>query len=264
MLEKSVAEIKIGTSLITFDKYNFAWSYESKNDNNPSFLELTIPNLSKEFQKSINKNTVVSFSFGSGNSVGVLVTGYVDKKEVTKLDNVTEMTRLIVLDSDVSVFNDINKSYVKNTKSSYIIKDICDNVGLILKQLELKSDKQYLSGYVAYGKAVNIIKKIVSDCKSNIKIDGVELSIYDTTKQSKNSISLIKFGTGLLEEPLPTEWGKDEEQIFDYSVRCIAIANLRKNSIIRVEGSELKFYGKIIEINITDFIATYYVAVMEV
>lgn len=259
-LQKSTAQLKIGNTIITNEDYEFSWKYQDKNDNNPSFLEISLPNLATSFQNKILKEVSCIFDFGFGNSSGTLINGIINKKEISFLNSVTEITNIKVIEIDSNGFADISKSY-KNKKTSFIIQDIANDIGYIIKSLELKNDILQQTGYVAYGKGLNILKKLVRQADSNIRIEGNLIFIYDIATETRGNPSLIKFGTGLLTRPLKIE---EQNKDYNYIIKSLANPNIRKNSIIKIETDELNSYCKVIELKLSDWVAEYFVKVLEV
>jgi len=256
----STAKLQIAGLIITNEEYEFDWRYQDKNDNNPSFLEISLPNLTKKFQNKILKGTQAIFDFGFDKIGGTLVNGTVDTKTVSFPDDVTEITKLKIIEIDVNGFSEISKSY-KNKKTSFIIQDIANELGYIIKTLELKSDILQQNGYVAYGKGINIMKKLVQQANINIRIEGNFIYIYDTDIEVKETSYIIKFGAGLLKAPLQIEeTGKD----YDYVIEALANPEIRKNSVIKVETENLNSFCKVIELDLDNWVGQYFVKVMEV
>lgn len=260
MYLKANAFFRIGSVEIEYDKYNFEWSYESTDDNSPNYLDIKIPNLSEELKQSIKKGSSCVFSFGYNDSISDLIYGTVDSIQKT-LSTVDNFISLKIIETSSAAFSDTSKSYSKGVKSSDIIKDIANEKKLLIKKLVLVKDISHKAGYVAYGKAINIIKKLVEACGSSLLVEGSDLTIYNPKDKIKTEIEVINYNTGLLSEPSEhSEKGKP----YDYSIDCIAFNSLRKNSVIKIESDTLKAYAKIIKFSIDNFKAEYIIQVMEV
>ena len=258
--KQSKAILTIADTIINFDTYNFSWSYTDSDDDTPGYLEVEIPNLAKTYREGISVGDGVLFEFGFDNDSGNLINGYIDKKTYRSNDSVTNYTILKILDTASDVFGYISTTYV-NKSSSYIITDIVSKLGLVLKLQSLKNNISHVNDYVAYGKGLNILKKLVHQCGSKIRVEGDQVYIYDEDDESVNDYYLINFENGLLTEPQEyIEDGKAYTHVFD----SLANHNLRKNDIIRLESEDIQSYCKILKMNLINWKATYYVKTLEV
>jgi hypothetical protein len=257
---KSKAKIRINNIIIDYDEYNFEWSYEAKDDSTPSFLSLRIPNLAKNFMNSIKKGDPVIFDFGFDNNVGTLIQGRIDQKSFESSDLVTNYTVLKVIDIDGKIFGNVSKTY-KNKNTEYIINDIANQLGLIVKQLDLTTNTSHINDYVAYGKGINIIKQLVNKNGSELKLEGDLIYIYREQDEVIKNPFLYNFETGLISEPSEyEEEGKEYTHVF----KALANHELRKDNIVRIDSKDLKSYCKILKYSISNWKTEYYVKVLEV
>ena len=258
--KQSIAKIRINNIIINYDNYNFDWNYEAKDDSNPSFLELRIPNLDKNDRNNIKKNDPVIFDFGFDNDIGTIIQGRVDQKSFESFDSVTNYTVIRVIDVASNIFGQISKTY-KNKNTEYIIRNIASQLGLIIKQLDLNTNTSHINDYVAYGKGINIIKQLVEKNGSKLKLEGDLVYVYKEEDERIINPFLYNFDTGLITEP-----NKYEEENKEYTHVFKALANhkLRKDSIVRIESEDLKSYCKILKYSVSNWVAEYYVKILEV
>ena len=257
---KSSAKLIIASTIIDNDVYEFEWKYFDNDDDNPSFLEINLPNLAQELKNKLTKGTTALFEFGFGNITGTLINGYVDKVTTEVREGVTEITKIKILEIDPNGFKQISKSY-KNKKISFIITDIANELGYILKTLDLESDILMQTGYVAYGKGINILKKLTEQAGSNIRFEGNLINIFDINDNVKSKYQLVKFGNGLLK--IPSEIEEDGKE-YNYIIEMLASPEIRKNSILKVETKVLSSFCKVIKLELDNWVARYFVKVMEV
>jgi len=257
---QSKATLTIDNTIIDFTTYPFTWTYTDSDDDTPSYLEVDIPNLTKEFRESITTDSSVVFNFGFDDDVGTLIQGYVDKKTHSMEDAVTDKTHIKVLDTDSNVYETVTKTYI-NKSTKYIITDLADKLGLIVKELDLKNNISHINDYVCYGKGLPLLKKLVNQCGSKLRIEGNQIFVYNPSNESTDNYYLITFDTGLLSPP--EEYTEDKKE-YTHSFTCLANHNLRKGSVVRVECDDFKQYCKILKMSLTDWTATYYVKTLEV
>ena len=257
---KSSATLTISDTIIDYETYPFSWSYTDTDDDTPSYLEVEIPNLTKTYRESISIGDGVVFNFGFDDDTGTLIQGYVDKKSYDSNDAVTDYTNLKILDTDSDIYGKISTTYV-NKSSKYIITDIVSKLGMTLKLLNLKTNVSHINDYTAYGKGLPILKKLVNQCGSKIRVEGSQVYIYNEDDETVGTYYLVNFETGLLKAPEEyTEDGKSYTHVF----ASLANHNLRKNSIVKVDIDDFKSYCKILKMNISDWKAIYYVKTLEV
>lgn len=258
--KQSKAKIRINNIIIDYDNYNFEWSYEAKDDSTPSFLELRIPNLDKDDRVALKKDDPVIFDFGFDNDIGTIIQGRIDQKSFESFNSVTNYTILKVMDVENNIFGKISKTY-KNKNTEFIIRDIASQLNLIIKQLDLGTNTSHVNDYVAYGKGINIIKQLVNKNGSELKLEGDLIYVYREGDEVVSNPFLYNFDTGLLSEPAEyEEEGKEYTHVF----KALANHQIRKNDIVRVDSEDLKTYAKILKYSVSNWVAEYYIKVMEV
>ena len=255
MYYKSNAILKISDVEISFDEYNFEWSYESNDDNTPSFLELSIANLSKELRNDIKKNKTAIFYFGYNGEMSEFLTGAIDTVTTT-YEKIGTKTNIKIIESAITNYKDISTSFTKGAQADYIIKHIASLSNISIGELTLVKNLTYKAGYVAYGKAINLIKQIAASCGSSMKVNGNIVDIYDPKSTTKKLNYLVDFTTGLLSEP---EEYKEDKKEYDYKIKMMAYPDFKKSSIFKIDSETHDGYVQILKLNINNFVAEYVV-----
>ncbi len=260
MYIKASALLQINDTVISFDDYPMKWRYENTFGNEPNFMEITLPNLSKELTESLESGAIVVFQLGRDNKFGNLITGYVDKVETVVESDFTHTYTLRVIELEDAIFTEVSTSYKKGTKASYIIQDLASMCGVTINSIDLAKDVVYLGGYVAYGKFSNILRKICDTCNSKFSVDGTSITIYNINSDSINSATLVDFDSGLLRE---AEKFKEKDKPYTHKITMVADTGIRKNSILYVRCDNLTSYVRVHSYTISDFIGEYLVELME-
>ena len=245
------------------------WGYEIRNYDDPGRLEVEIYNPDEEILTNIQQLDPIVFSFGYAGELEVFFSGFLDKYEF-KIKGVDKILKISCIEQDSLIFKSFSVSYNANTGAKYIIEDIAKRSGLTIKQLDLKQDKNFTTGYCIYGKPLNEIRDLVKDCGSKLKIEGKELYVY-TDDVNKNLAVLLDYESGLLEEPqvairaLYKKNGKknDKETLYTHKLKALAIPLIKKNSIIVIKGDKIELTGQVIEMEIDDYEAEYKVRRMD-
>lgn len=245
------------------------WGYEIRNYDDPGRLEVEIYNPDEEILSNINQLDPVVFSFGYAGEMEVFFSGFLDKYEF-KVKGVDKILKINCIEQDSLIFKSFSVSYNANTGAKYIIEDVAKRSGLTIKQLDLKQNKNYTTGYCIYGRPLNEIRDIVKDCGSKLKIEGKEIYIY-IDDVNRNTAVLLDYESGLLEEPqvavraLYKKNGKsnDKETLYTHKLKALAIPLIKKNSIIVIKGDNLELTGQVIEMEIDGYEAVYKVRRMD-
>ncbi len=257
-LKKQQAIIKIGSLIIDYDKYNFEWDFKDEKDK-VIFLNLSIPNLTKDTRATLKKGLPVIFDFGFDENISTAVTGTINKIQINFSD-VTNWTDIEVKAVPTTINDFIGYSY-RNKPHSFIIRDVCSKLGLNILSLNLKKDKDNPTGYTVYGRGLKELKELIEDTGSAYRIDKDTIKIFDEDSDKKNNVQLINFETGLLEEPSKSE---EDDDGFDYTVVSLSNPLVQRGDVLKIESSELKSFCKIVKMDVSDFVSTYYVKVMRI
>ena len=251
MLFNQSATLQIEGLTIVYPNFSMNWNYKTEADNTPAVLEVTVFNLSDTSINGLKINQKCIFQFGYDDDIGVLCSGYLKGIETTK--GVDKETKLTILEASLSYSKDINVSYERLTKASYIIEDIAKKSELFVKKLDLVSDFRFETGYSAKGKSLDIIKKIVDKTNSKLTIKDNFIYIYNENTAKEGNI-IIDYTSGLIKEPKKNQ---DITMKFDYVVECLPIYQLKKGDIFSLQANGVKGNMRIKSFEINDWVAVY-------
>lgn len=242
--------------------YEILWDYSQKDSDSPGNLKIQIYNLSKTDTEDFKVNEGYIFQFGFSGQLGVFSTGYVNQIE-SRIIGTDSVLVLNCVESSLEGFTSVSRSFEINSKADYIIRTVCGDAGLILDNLSLNDNKNYSNGFVAYGKANTIIKKIVDNCNSKMSINGNKINVYSDNNDKKLPL-LLTFKSGLLEEPERSTFiQKDNnKKQYDYAVKSLAFNEIKKGDIFKIESESVNTFVKVNNLQVTDYIAVYFVEVI--
>lgn len=253
-----------GLGFNNFD--NIDWSYQLGQDDNVGELTLQLFNLSDESIEAIKKGKPIQFDFGYEDSTTVFFSGVVDSC-YTDRKEVTSVTSVIAYEYSVEVFKKISRSYVSGTNSSYVIKDICNQCGFVLKEIELGLDVKYNKGYTVYDMPLIALKKVAGATKSKLKIVGNSIWVYKNKMGTQTGIE-FNYESGLINAPQEIQTSRadsfsNDPQVANpmstHTLRTFANPSVKKNDIIKALGQTYLVNS----INISDWISEMEVLIVD-
>lgn len=268
MLLNQSCVIQVGSKVVesktrTNQGYEVLWNYSQKDNDSPANLKIQILNLSKSDTEDFKVNEGYIFQFGFADQLGVFSTGYVNQIE-SKMVGTDSVLTLNCVESSLDGFIEVSRSFEVNSKADYIIRTVCGDSGLILNNLSLNTNKNYSNGFVAYGKANTILKKVVDNCNSKMSINGNKINVYSDNNNKRLPL-LLTFDSGLLEEPERSVFVQknNNKKQYDYMIKSLAFNELKKGDIFKVKTEEINTFVKVNLMEVTDYIANYFVEVIE-
>ena len=252
MLFNQIAKLQINDKIIEYPALYLEFTYKT-DENESAILELNVYNLSDNTINSFKKEDPVIFQIGYDKDIGILTEGFISS--IKTEGGVDKVTKIKVNETDLNFYKKIDKTYTKGTKASYIIQDICSNVGLYIKKIELLEDFSFENGYSQKGIALNLINNIVEKTGSKITIKGNKIYIYNKEEKGIEVIKL-NYKSGLLKEPQKVE---EEDKEYNYIVNSLPFYKLKIGDFIYVDSNKFKGTVKILKIEISGWEAKYYV-----
>lgn len=252
-----ICEVQIGGLLFNSEEFEIVWGYSVGDDDTPANFDIKIANLSQETNKQINILDSVVLKFGYEKDAGIFATGFIDEIEVDR-NGTDHWTNLRCIEAETDIQKKVSRSYSKGTKSSYIIKDLCSICNLNLKELDLGSDKTFNTGYNIYSKPIMALRELAGDCGCKMEVSGKNVRIY-TKKTKKEHVALLTFESGLLANPLVNKKSNIEEDEIehDITVKALALNDVKKGDLIKVECPTLNAVLLVAELDISDWEGEY-------
>lgn len=193
-----VAELLIANRKFSMDSYAMEAKVSFDNNALPNESEIKIWNLSDKTLNNIKQGEIVKLNAGYVGDVGLMLQGYISKVQ-TLWEGVDKVTSIFVLDR-VDSTKETSMVYAKNTRASYIIKQMADKIHLPIAQMSLNVDYQYKEGYTAKGTGADIISKVAKDCGTSIYINKGKLYVRSLRRAGDNVFTLSK-ESGLIGTP---------------------------------------------------------------
>ncbi|HEY2493248.1 MAG TPA: hypothetical protein VGI33_10090 [Paenibacillus sp.] len=195
-----VAELLIANRTFSMDSYAMEAKVSFDNNALPNESEIKIWNLSDKTLNNMKQGEIVKLNAGYVGDVGLILQGFISKAQ-TLWEGVDKVTSIFVVDRADSVKGkEVNIVYAKNTRGSYIIKQMADKIHLPIAQMSLNVDYQYKEGYTAKGTAADIIAKVAKDCGTSVFINKGKLYVRSLRRGGDNVFTLSK-ESGLIGTP---------------------------------------------------------------
>lgn len=236
----------------------FEAEYNSGKDNEIGVCKFRIYNLSQ----NIEIGTVINYDFGRDNYGGRFGTFVVKKRNETR-DGADKVQELFCSERAVESSNIATVSLKGQITSSEAIREICNQSGLNIVQVELEIEKVYQNSFSCFGKAIEELKKIADNTSSKIKIEGKDVYFYKD-KPKSNFIIELNFNSGLIKNPAAAEettldsirdkksQNKELEanyltedklksklsKEYDFSIECMSLHSFKKGNIVNISGSK--------------------------
>ena len=238
----------------------FECDYNSGKNNEVGVMKFKIFNLSQD----VEVGSIISLDFGRGDHGGRFGTFAVKKRNVG-IDGADKWQMLFCSERAVESSNIVSVSLKGKIKSSQAIREVCKSAGLNAVQMDLKTDKEYVTSFSSFGKAYDELKKIADNCSTNFKIEGKDVYYYQDKPSNKNKeIIQLGFDSGLITNPAAAEELELDRKVegratqgevkagynsldklktnltnkFDFSLKCLSIHNLKKGVTINVSGTK--------------------------
>lgn len=240
------------------DGLYFEVEYNSGKDNEIGVCKIRIYNLSQD----IEVGSVIDYDFGRDLYGGRFGT-FVVKKRNEIIDKADKVQELLCSERAVESSNTVSVSLKGQISSSDAIREICNQAGLNMVQVELEIEKTYPNSFSCFGKATDELKKIADNTSSKFKIEGKDVYFYKDKPKSKFIIDL-NFNSGLIKNPAAAEeitldsiqnkkaQNKEIEanyltedklksklsKEYDFTIECMSLHSFKKGNIVNISGSD--------------------------
>lgn len=235
--------IKVQTNGIelTNDILHIEFNVPFDDDTTANVSEIKVYNLSEDTFEQIRKGERLTLSAGYKGDVGVILEGTIVRRRKERA-GVDRATIIHVTDSATGIDNkkEIERSYKAETKSSTIIQDIANAIGLKLKMLKLPNDKVQKKGYSANGIGIDIIRRLVEDCGASFYIIKGEAYARDI-REGDNIRFTLSPSTGLLGAPeLFTKKYQNVENVDGYKIEAFLLHRVTTAAILDLNSHTAK------------------------
>jgi hypothetical protein len=249
--------IQTGNVKITNSELDCEFSIPFDDDTEANEAEIIVYNLTNTTINNIKNKAKITVTAGYGSDTGVIFSGYIAKRSIEYDDCDKVLT--------VKAVDDINRqekeltsiTYAKGTKSSKILKDLCQKVGLPIATFSVKRDHTYTDEETVDGDLFDNIRRLAKICGVSAYI--LKGKIYVRPLGSgDNTTFTLSADTGLLdispfeetetnEEYNDVIKGYDVEMLLQHKIQTASIITVKSKSAngkFRVRSGEHKYDGK--------------------
>lgn len=223
--------------------------------NEPDVCTATIYNLSDGSIAAIKKQgtAVISAGYREMHNIAVIFEGEIEsmKTEWKGLDKVTTIS----LSDGAKAWRkkEFYKTYQNDTKAKTIMKDLIDELGYSIEELNPKNNINYPLGKTIKGLASENLIKLAEDTESKMFVNKNRITIREE-KKGKPTVILLNADSGLLDTPTMNKdmtgdkintpdrekaKKKNEEEIPTWTVKCLLNPQLETDMIIQIESRSI-------------------------
>lgn len=234
--------IKSGGVTIKNSELDCEFEIPFDDDTEANEAEIRIYNLTSNTINNIKTKAKITVEAGYGNDTGVVFSGYVTTRK-TNYEDCDKVTTITALDSeDLKERNIANLSFSKNTKASYILKTLCNKLGLPIAVFKVARDHTYKDEEAVNGGLMENIRKYAKVCGVSAYIHKSKVYVRKLT-EGDNTAFKLSYDTGLLSI---SEFEESEEnatykdKIKGYKVEMLLQHRLQTASIITINTDDVK------------------------
>lgn len=231
--------IKSGNVTISNSELDCEFSTSFDDDTQADAAEITICNLTDTTINGFVNKAGITITAGYGKDTGVIFSGYITSKK-TYWEGVDKVTVVRALDDGNRYNRSVESiSYAAGTKASYILKDLCEKVGLPIAVFKIVRDYTYTDEVTVDGGLSDSIKQYATVCGVSAYVCKQKLYVR-ALNDGDNTKFRLSSNTGLLsvsefeETRNSEEFG--EEVVKGFDVEMLLQYRLQTASIIELDS----------------------------
>lgn len=191
--------IKTGNVKVDNNDLDCEFDIPFDDDTEADEASIAIFNLKKSTIREIKRNAQITVTAGYGKDTGIIFSGFISKVK-SYMEGVDRVTEITALDSQKLKERDIESiSYAAGTNASYILKDLCQKLGLPIAVFNIKRDYTFEDETTVDGELMNNIKKYARICKVAAYINKSQVYVCPLDHFKQKGKFEITNDTGLLE-----------------------------------------------------------------
>lgn len=202
---------------------------------------IKVYNLSNSTIAGIITNSVVTLSAGYEEDMGEIFNG-VAKDVKTTWQGVDKITVIQCVDEHGSYLTKkVVKTFAPGTAASTVLKYLVSEAGLSMGDFSPPTDFIYRNGKTLNGNVDKLLKTVVKDTKSKMRIGSGKMYIRDSTKGDATGFVLNK-ESGLIDHPEPIETEEETKDMGDkkkrsgYRLKMLLNHRVKADSIFVVQS----------------------------
>lgn len=244
-----VGIVEIGGMRIHSEELDIEFDVPFDDDTEANEAEITVYNLSKRTRSMISYNKPVVITAGYKNDTGIIFKGFVSKVK-TRVEGVDRITTIYAIDDEDLKERDLPKEieYTKNTKASYILKDLLSKVKLPVAVFNVKRDWTYKDKVNVSGGLMDNIRKYAEVCGISVYINKGQIYARHISEGDASNF-VVKAETGLIDYPEEFEEEITAEDYTDivkgYKLKMILQHRITTGSIININSANVSGWFRV-------------------
>lgn len=240
---KQTVVIRVDKVQIRNQSLDCEFTVKFDDDTQADTAEITIYNLTNETINRFKSKGKITIEAGYDKDTGVVFSGYIISKK-TEWKNMDKITTIKAIDDMKRENQNVESiSYAKNTKASYILKDLCKKVGLPIAVFKTERDYTYTDEVTVDGSLPDAIKRYAEVCGVSAYVCKSKIYVR-SLKDGDNTRFKLSAATGLLslsefeETRNSKEYG--EETVKGFNAEMLLQYRLQTASIIQIDSKNSK------------------------
>lgn len=247
--------LRAGDQEFSGDDFDIEFTVPFSNSSTPDVAEITIYNLSNDSISSIKGKAYAHLNAGYKGDVGSILVGNIESVE-THSNGVDRVTTVTVSDGATEWRSKVvDKTYKENMKSSYMMKDLANELDLEVAVIKPKNDKTFEGGRTFSGTVGEALVDLAEDTDSKMFVDKGKLYIREEARGTSIGF-VLSDDTGMVGSPETSISDDDGEELRTYNVDCLLNHKIATDSIIRIESKHVNGQFRVISGEHSDFITS--------
>lgn len=153
-----------GNITISNESFDIEFTVPFDNDTEANVAEITIYNLTDKSINEFKTKAKLTINAGYKNDTGIIFEGYISKVK-SYWDGLDRITEIRAVDSFERVEQEVESiSYAAGTKASYILRNLCERVGLPIAVFKVREDYTYTDETTVDGDLSDAIVQYAKVC----------------------------------------------------------------------------------------------------
>ncbi|NEZ48024.1 hypothetical protein FDF74_12670 [Clostridium niameyense] len=228
-------EVYVGTRKWTSPELDIEFKTEFDTTPIPNEAECSLYNLAPNSREWFSKGRGLILNAGYGNNIGTIFDGVIAGSE-TKRDGVDIETTVKLIDVKGNYLNNrIGYTYGRGATSEYLIRNVLDCAGGMKPNiLNLGRNLTYPRGFAAYGKILDVVKRLVKEADSKLIIHNSSISIMPNRNGIETGF-LLNSKTGLIS----VDKIDKPDNISTHKIKMLLNHAIAPYSLLQIESDQL-------------------------
>jgi hypothetical protein len=228
-------EVYVDTKKFTFPELDITFKTKFDTEPIPNEAECSIFNLSDYSKAFIRKGMGIVINAGYGNDIGTVLDGVITKVDTERngLDKETKIKCLNVPNQFLQ--KPIAYTYAPGVSNRHVMLDVLDHAGGIKPNiLQISHKFDYARGFAAYGKTIDVLRRLVHEARSRLIIHNSSINIISADKGIETGF-LLNSKTGLID----VEVIDKPDNISTHKIKMLLNHAIAPYSLLKVESNKL-------------------------